>query len=324
MTDKSLEQKKTRAKEIFAEINRLEKRNAFLRTEEGKKEKLKSSTEVAELFFSKYPDMKQYLDDCSESIQRDLHVMDSSGRCRWMWRILTGQSSVIAAAKRRAMNSPIQGISSAYNTVSSSIQLREMDKYVRKFKVNKFFQLLRLVHDAIYFKTPYELLLPNAHIAASVFATKTAELYKETFDMDFKVDPELELQISAEESHLYTWDWSFPSLADCIFCALVDHIKIGRLKPDNFIEAVKRTVEPYTNLEKRKYLMENYAIQYIHELDDQVEEFLSTMRKHVKYYKENVDLENLDKSLTAIVDHVQGDADRRLKEADAKHAAASK
>jgi DNA polymerase I-like protein with 3'-5' exonuclease and polymerase domains len=52
-----------------------------------------------------------YLNHSKEFVVADRHVTSPIGGIRNLWRVLTGRPGVIAAAKRRATNSPIQGFS---------------------------------------------------------------------------------------------------------------------------------------------------------------------------------------------------------------------
>jgi len=241
---------------------------------------------VIDSMFSKSPKLKEFLENSVEQTRKYSHVMSPAGRVRNLWRTLTGKPSVLAAAARRAQNSPTQGFSSEVGCLAAHNTLKSSADYLRKRKSLHLFPIYqRAVHDANYHSARYEFVLPFIHILQYEATEGAAIFYKEVMGVDFTIEPEIEIDIAAHDASAETWDWSMESLAHCIFSQLVEQIKIGRLKRGELAATVSTIIAPYEDLETRRELFEVFPLLNVREdMTDQVELFLKSMRKKTKEY----------------------------------------
>lgn len=254
--------------------------------------------DVMDKFFDASPKVKEWLEEAVQRARRYLHVISPAGRCRNLWRVLTGRPGVIAAASRRAQNSPIQGFSSesgsvaAYNSLSESYQYikdcyeRDQPEFSFRSVLDQLFpKYSRAVHDANYFYVPYAFVLPFVYITQHVSTLGLAEWYKQVFGIEFTIEPEIEFDIGVCDARSETWDWTTSNLVDAIFKALVDHANLDRLDANLIPETYAMILEPWTDRKKRRELNTRYPLLGVKNIDDQIELAIDRARENVRKWK---------------------------------------
>ena len=252
------------------------------------KDWMEYAQEVIDKMFSSSPRLKKFLEESVELAKRYAHVVSPVGRVRNLWRVLTGRPGVIAAASRRAQNSPIQGFSSETGMVASYDTLQHSYYYIKETERDFdecFPKYSRAVHDANYFYVPYPFIIPFLHITNHVSALGLAEFYKKAFGVEFTIEPEIELEIGANDADAETWDWTLPQLADILVKSLKDQVAIKRLEPSALPGVMAQIVAPWVNLEEQAVLCERYPLLGVKDLDDQIDAFLDRARTLVKEWK---------------------------------------
>jgi hypothetical protein len=124
--------------------------------------------------------------------------------------------------------------------------------------VKAFSRISRLVHDASYYNTPYELVLPQIQIGLWSSTTGSAKYYDEHFGFKMLAPPEVELELCAREDKVYKWNYELPELGKIMRLTLEDQKEIGLC--DDADDAMARIFWCWTNREEREYLFENYPI----------------------------------------------------------------
>ena len=271
------EVKKPTKKEIAEKIKEKQKQLAQLNKElkEAHERDWKADAqEIMDKMAQEFEPGTQYLNDSKNYVATDYHVTSPIGGIRNLWRVLTGRPGVIAAAKRRATNSPIQGFSSEIGAVTAYLILVELDRYRRMFKLplKLFPKYLRAVHDANYYCVPYEMYLPTLQICQYTATYGVAKWYKKVFGFKFLVEPEIEMDIGASDSGGTAWDWALDGkskdrLATCLHSALADQISMGTLKKENVQSVVAKIIKPWMDDESREYLNKKYPLLGVSGLD---------------------------------------------------------
>lgn len=232
-----------------------------------------------------------YLNHSKEFVVADRHVTSPIGGIRNLWRVLTGRPGVIAAAKRRATNSPIQGFSSEIGAATAYLILIAFDKYRRKFKLplSLFPKYLRAVHDANYYCVPYEMYLPAIHICQYVATYGVAKWYKKFFNFKFLVEPEIEMDIGANDATGEAWDWALTGtskarLAVIIFAAVTEQVNNKVANKDQVPSIVDKLLEPWEDSSKLEYLNKNYPLLGVSGLEEKQAACVAELRKLVADY----------------------------------------
>jgi hypothetical protein len=233
---------------------------------------LGSSQEVYDKFFKGYPGVAARIETYKEQIRERLWVISPIGQRRTMYRILTGDPSFIAGAERRAVNSPIQGISSQVGITAAYLIQCEVYEYclARKIPVEYTTMFVRAVHDASYFEESYRLIIPAIHINQHMATVGVHEYYKREFNYEFLLDPEIEMEVGASDARAESWNWVLDDLPPLLIKALDDRIKDGYVKAEHRAKALEVIFRPWVNKAERQYLQRKYPLLQVSDLEEEI------------------------------------------------------
>lgn len=234
---------------------------------------LEEAEEIIQKLFDEFPDGAAWLEDAVKQVNKYGHVMSPIGRVRRLFRVFTGKRGVIAAAGRRAQNSPIQGFASEIGCTAAFLILLHSYEFIKKMGWS-FEECMpkysRAVHDANYFFVPYKFIIPFIHIKQYVATNGVTDWYKEVFDLDFTIEPEIELEVAATEDNSYKWLWEIPDLLSIIHRSLSDMVKLGQLPAEDLKQTYMLVTEPWRDPELRTLLQSKYPLLNVKELDSQI------------------------------------------------------
>jgi hypothetical protein len=201
-------------------------------------------------------------------------VMSPIGRRRNLYRVFAGKRSLIAAAGRRAKNSPIQGMASELGGLAAYLILRECYKYIQEHELPDDYmpKLARIVHDAVYVECRYEFALPFMHIMQYMSTYGVAKYVKEHLGFEMLVEPEIEMELSASEDKGYKWGWDLPGLVKAVTSSLEDQEKLGNLPKGKVAEARGLVFAPWKSKSQRKELQSKYPILGVEDLHAEIRE----------------------------------------------------
>ena len=103
-----------------------------------------------ETYFSKYPDIRQYIDSIKEQVRRDGYVVTPLGRRRYISDINASNYNVRQAAERAAVNMPIQG------GAADIMKLAMIRVHQSMEDAGLRARMLLQVHDELVFEVPPE------------------------------------------------------------------------------------------------------------------------------------------------------------------------
>jgi DNA polymerase I-like protein with 3'-5' exonuclease and polymerase domains len=206
------------------------------------------------------------------------HVLDYGytyspiGMRRNLFAILTGIDSIISAMGRRAKNSPIQGFASQIGVTIARLISLELYKTLKHFNrldrdaTRLPAEVEKMVHDAVYSGVPYEIILIYLHIIQYMATYGVTKYYKEEFDFQFTVEPEIEIEIGASEDSLHSWDWSHANLLEILKQSLTEQEELKMLpKGVTKQDAYKKIMADYKDSEVKAYLDLHYPILSVQE-----------------------------------------------------------
>lgn len=212
-------------------------------------------------------------------VEKDYQVFSCIGRIRHLPAVLSGLKSVIAAQIRRGSNSPIQGFASEIGVKASRLitatYYREgrklMELHGKEGQPVPRIKFNRIVHDALYYTVPYDMVIPFIHILQYQATYGIARQYEEQFGVKFIIEPEIEVDITGVASESHKWDWSLPDVVDCLSKSLNDLKEINQLDdtPENIMRQI---LQPWKNTEFRHYLQDKYPLLDVRDLDDQIKD----------------------------------------------------
>lgn len=240
--------------------------------------------EVYQAFFAGYPGVAKMIERYQKQIVDRYWVMSPSGKRRTMYRVLTGSKKVIGDAKRRAVNSPIQGYSSELGVTAGYLVQKHFDLFLTKWGLpdSYFTCFSRVVHDASYSEEKYAMLLPALHINQWCATIGLHEYYKEAYGVDMILDSEIEMEIGASDARGDAWNWVLDDLPPLIIKYVDERIKDGYLAKDLRQKTLDSIFEWWYDDKKREYLLTRYPLMGVVDLDAEIKLALQKNRAYLK------------------------------------------
>ncbi len=215
-------------------------------------------------------------------------VYSPIGRIRHLFAAMTGDPKIVAQQVRRGSNAPIQGFASEIGVkagrVIMEIYFRELPKLCELLDVEYDPWELRvpcnrMVHDASYYSVPYAMIVPFMHILQYGATYGVTKAYKDEFDFEFTVEPEIEIEIGARDDKCEKWDWSLPSFVHTIVESVNDAHDFGLLEGE--VDDVLHTIfYAWRNKESRDYLQRKFPLLNVTDLDKQIKDAIRPIFKN--------------------------------------------
>jgi hypothetical protein len=117
----------------------------------------------------------------------------------------------------------------------------------------------RIVHDALYFTVPYNVVIPFIHVLQYEATYGVANAYEKEFGLKFTVEPEIEMEIGTKDTNSEKWDWSLPNLTAILSKVVQEGIDQGLLT-ESKEEILEQIYAPWRNKEALAYLNETYPL----------------------------------------------------------------
>lgn len=214
-------------------------------------------------------------------------VYSPIGRVRHLFAAMTGDPKIVAQQVRRGSNAPIQGFASEIGVKAarliSETYNRELPKLCELLDIEYDDWALRIpcnrmVHDASYYSVPYAMIVPFTHILQWGATYGVTKAYKDEFDFEFTVEPEIEIEIGARDDKCEKWDWSLPSFINAVVTSVNDAHDFGLLEGE--VDDVLHTIfAPWRNKKCRAYLQEKFPLLDVADLEQQIKDAIRPVYK---------------------------------------------
>lgn len=239
------------------------------------KDWLEYAQNVNDKFFDGFKKVKIFLDKCVKQAMERYWIISPLGRRRSLYRVLTENPKALGDAGRRAMNSPIQGISSEVGVTAGYLILKAIHSFMLAFDIPmKYFSLYcRAVHDASYFEESFCMLIPAIHINQHVATVGVVEYYEQTFGFKFNLAPEINMAFGANDADAHEWEWDMQgknSLPNLIKKAVDDLISTKQLAEDKREKVLEVIMHPWLDKDMRSYLQEHFPLLGRKDLDAEI------------------------------------------------------
>ena len=95
------------------------------------------------------------------------------------------------------------------------------------------------------------------------------------------------MDMGANDAQGNTWDWSLPSLGDCLFNSVVDQYNNGVLESKAEVkDALMKIIFPWENEDQRAYLNSKYPLLNVPNLDELQLKMVADLKlKYVEWSK---------------------------------------
>jgi DNA polymerase I-like protein with 3'-5' exonuclease and polymerase domains len=221
--------------------------------------------EIIDKMFAEFKRGDQWVKRMQKMASEMFYVFSPIGRIRHLFAAMTGVRSIISRQVRRGMNAPIQGFASE---IAVKASLRVLTAFFKdRAKIDKMLgrepsrpvKFNRIVHDALYFTVPYEMVIPFIHMLQYEATYGVAQAYEREFGLKFTVEPEIEMEIGTKDTNSTKWNWALPELKKIIESSVDDGIKAGLLTEERE-EILEKIWAPWHNKECLSFLDKNYPL----------------------------------------------------------------
>lgn len=274
--DESL--KEDTSKDRIVEINRLLEELDFKLTELMSEDRTDYAQGIIDKMFAEFDRGAAWTNKMQELAEKDYYVYSPIGRRRFLPAAITGARQIVAQQVRRGSNAPIQGFASEIGIKASRLIMEAYYEHLDKFL--EFWQsdqtdwdmrikYNRVVHDANYFAVPYEMMIPLFHIAQYMATYGVTKAYKDQFNIDFTVEPEVEFELGAQDANSHKVDWSLDGFVHALKETLKESEQLDLLDgtKEDLIEVV---TYPWRNRRFQDYLQEHFPLLGVSDLSEQI------------------------------------------------------
>ncbi len=94
--------------------------------------------------------------------------------------------------------------------------------------------------------------------------------YKDVFNFEFNVEPEIELEVAATEDAAKKWNWELPCFVTDVEACLKETVTLGDLTEDEVADTMRLIFEPWRSSRKRHYLQDHYPLLGVTDLHDEI------------------------------------------------------
>lgn len=215
--------------------------------------------------------------------EEEYYVYSPIGRKRNLFAAMLGDRKIVNKQARRGSNAPIQGLASEIGVKAGRLV---MEAYYKELPV--FCKMLgipydpwelrvpynRMVHDASYYSVDYCMVIPFIHILQYMATYGVTKAYKDEFNFEFTIEPEIELEIGVRDDSTNKWDWALSgskdSFVDCVMRTADNAIEFGLLEGRTKDDLVKEIFKPWAKKDMREYLQKKYPLLNVPNLDKQI------------------------------------------------------
>lgn len=220
--------------------------------------------EIVDKLYQRFPKASAWLRWSMDHAMEYLYTYSPIGLRRNLFGVMTGINSIVAAMRRRAANSPIQGFASQIGVTTARLIIEHLydvllefgyiDKKTRRMPAD----ITKAVHDALHSESPYEIVLIVTHVVQWVATYGVTKWYKDNYGTEFLVEPEIEMEFGASEDKMYKWNWTPDHLDKILKDSLEDQKKLGNCKDTKI--AYESIMSPYRKKKVKSFLENKYPI----------------------------------------------------------------
>jgi hypothetical protein len=267
-------------KKRIVEINRMLEELDLKLTALLEEDRSAYAQNIIDKMFNEFRAGAKWTERMSESAENEYQVYSPIGRRKYLPAALTKDRMIVAKQVRRGSNAPVQGMASEVGMKAGRLIFTEYYKNLKIFKeklgiTKKEWELRvpfnRSVHDANYYAVPYSMVIPFIHVLQYQATYGVTKAYKDEFNVDFTVEPEIELEVSARDDLSYKWDWALPNLVANLKKAVHDANELGVLVGTED-EVMDEILKPWRDKDMRNFLQKKFPLLNVLNLDKQIAE----------------------------------------------------
>ena len=224
-----------------------------------------SAQEIIDKMFSEFRMGYKWVKRMQKFATEQYYVFSPIGRIRHLYAAMTEIRQIVSRQVRRGMNAPIQGFASEIAVKASRrvlvtyYQDRKKIYELMGLKDPKPVKFNRIVHDALYYTVPYEMVIPFLHILQHEATYGVAGAYKDEFGLEFSVEPEIEIEIGTKDTNSTKLDWSLSQMLE----AIDSTVRLGiesNLLTESHSSIMQKILAPWKNKACLDFLDKEYPL----------------------------------------------------------------
>lgn len=177
--------------------------------------------DLVKRFFKRFPVGAGWFDKIKKTSIKNLYVESPLGRRRHLWPYLVPKSSrgykrIFAAAERRAVNSPIQGMGSDFLMSGARVLEKMKFDHYRKTKHYPDFYMTNSVHDSLEFSVAYKDLWLAIRMIEHSLTYGVMEEMTRRHGIEFLVPLEIDFEVGPNIRDCKGWDYSIEHLNELV------------------------------------------------------------------------------------------------------------
>lgn len=274
-------------KKRLAEVNRILEELDLKLTVLMEEDRSEYAQGIIDKMFQEFKAGARWTEKMQKMAEEEAMVYSSNGRIRHLYAALVGDRKVVAKQVRRGSNAPVQGLASEIGVSAAHLILETYYKHLPEFKKmlglddvpdwDLRVSFSRAVHDANYFSVPYCMVIPFIHILQYQATYGVTERYETEFNMDFTIEPEVEVEVGVQDANTFKWDWSIPSLIRSFEQSLLEGQALNLLEgqPTEILETLTK---PWRKVAMRSYLQEHFPLLGVSDLKEQISKGVKTAK----------------------------------------------
>lgn len=274
VAEAAAKQKPRSVKEIDSEIEELESKLRDLMEDD----RTEYAQGIIDKMNTEFKKGSAWTNRMKELAEKAFYVYAPNGRKRNLPAALTEDRGIVAQQVRRGSNAPIQGFASEIGVKASRVVMESYHK-----ELPTFCEMLdieydpwewripynRMVHDAHYYSPKFAMVIPFMHILQYDATYGVTEVYNKEFNIQFPVEPEIEIEFGARDDTTEKWDWSLPNIIHCVTTS-VDRLEEYKLLKRKKKDVLQEVFKPWKIKKMRHYLQDKYPILGVKDLDVQI------------------------------------------------------
>lgn len=268
----------TKDRKRLIEISKALEELDFRLTKLMEEDRTDYAQDIVDKMFTEFKAGARWTEKMQKMAEQEFQVYAPNGRIRHLFAAMTGDRKIVARQVRRGSNAPVQGFASEIGIKAAhrvmSTYYRNLKMFKEKLGITKSDWDMRVlfgrqVHDALYFYVPYEVVVPFIHIMLHESTYGVTKAYKDEFNIDFTVEPEIEMEFGMRDDKSRKWDFAMPNAVGLIKEAVADGDELGILDGTQS-EVLAKIFKPWQLKAMRADLQAKWPLLGVKNLEAQI------------------------------------------------------
>lgn len=196
------------------------------------KRDIKEIGTIKKQFLARFPIGYKWFEKVKNFAKKHIYVESPLGRRRKLYGLLLPKDFedyeyVEARCLRQSVNSGVQGFCSDLMMMAIRLMDRTMYEHWQETKEYPDIRICVSVHDSVTLSVDYDWFWYALKLVRDCMTVKCVDKVKERVGLEFTSEPDIDMEIGADESTLGKWDYSFAQAEKCVIDCLKTQVERG-------------------------------------------------------------------------------------------------